>query len=172
MTGGDSRPPRLRALRPSGRRDRRGRGEDELTTHEPGSRERDPERRERHRLHIDESGDHVFRHTDEPGHRYLCLLGCFMRDDAYLSFHRDLGEFKQRHIPHSPDEPVTLRDQIHRRIQSITGIRATVELVAPRTLERSAGKPQRVIDHRAERKQTGHVTRPFAPEECLTTQKP
>jgi len=88
-----------------------------LTTHEPGYRERDRERRERYRLHIDESGDHVFRHTDGPGHRYLCLLGCFMRDDVYFSFHRDLGKFKQRHIAHSPDEPVILHreDIVNRR---------------------------------------------------------
>ncbi len=41
-----------------------------------------------------------------------------------------------------------LHDAIDRRIQSITGIRAAVELVAPQTLERSAGKAKRVIDHR------------------------
>jgi phenylacetate-CoA ligase len=41
-----------------------------------------------------------------------------------------------------------LRDRIDRKIQAITGIRATVELVAPLTLERSAGKAKRVMDHR------------------------
>ena len=44
-----------------------------------------------------------------------------------------------------------LRDQIDREIQSITGIRVNVELVAPQTLERSVGKAKRVIDHRREK---------------------
>jgi len=41
-----------------------------------------------------------------------------------------------------------LRDRIDRKIQSVTGIRATVELVPPQTLERSAGKAKRVVDNR------------------------
>lgn len=41
-----------------------------------------------------------------------------------------------------------LRDAIDRRIQAITGIHAKVDLVAPQTIERSAGKAVRVIDHR------------------------
>jgi phenylacetate-CoA ligase len=43
---------------------------------------------------------------------------------------------------------VHLRDRIDREIHAVTGIRMTVELVAPNTLERSAGKAKRVIDHR------------------------
>lgn len=43
---------------------------------------------------------------------------------------------------------VELRDRIDREIQAVTGIRMTVELVAPGTLERSAGKARRVLDHR------------------------
>jgi len=49
-------------------------------------------------------------------------------------------------------EMQALHDAIDRRIQSITGIRATVELVAPQTLERSAGKAKRVVDHRCEKR--------------------
>ena len=41
-----------------------------------------------------------------------------------------------------------LHNRIDRRIQAVTGIHAQVELVAPQTLERSAGKATRVIDHR------------------------
>jgi phenylacetate-CoA ligase len=41
-----------------------------------------------------------------------------------------------------------LRDQIDREIQAVAGIRAAVELVAPRTLERFSGKASRVIDMR------------------------
>jgi phenylacetate-CoA ligase len=43
---------------------------------------------------------------------------------------------------------VELRDRIDREIHAVTGIRMTVELVAPGTLERSAGKAKRVVDHR------------------------
>jgi len=44
-----------------------------------------------------------------------------------------------------------LHDRIDREIQSITGIRANVELAEPQTLERSMGKAKRVIDHRREK---------------------
>jgi phenylacetate-CoA ligase len=43
---------------------------------------------------------------------------------------------------------VALRDRIDHEIHAITGIRMAVELVAPGVLERSAGKAQRVLDHR------------------------
>jgi phenylacetate-CoA ligase len=43
---------------------------------------------------------------------------------------------------------VELRDRIDREIHAVTGVRMTVELVAPNTLERSAGKAKRVLDHR------------------------
>jgi phenylacetate-CoA ligase len=46
-----------------------------------------------------------------------------------------------------------LRNRIDREIQAVTGIRATVELVAPNTLERFAGKAKRVVDHRREQGQ-------------------
>lgn len=48
------------------------------------------------------------------------------------------------------NEMQQLRERIDREIQAITGIRVHVELVAPQTLERSAGKAVRVIDHRNE----------------------
>ena len=43
---------------------------------------------------------------------------------------------------------VALRDRIDREIHAVTGIRMTVELVAPGSIERFAGKAQRVLDHR------------------------
>jgi phenylacetate-CoA ligase len=43
---------------------------------------------------------------------------------------------------------VDLRDRIDREIHAVTGMRMIVELVAPNTIERSAGKARRVIDHR------------------------
>jgi phenylacetate-CoA ligase len=45
---------------------------------------------------------------------------------------------------------IALRDRIDHEIHAITGVRMTVELVAPGTLERSAGKARRVLDHRRE----------------------
>jgi len=46
---------------------------------------------------------------------------------------------------------VALRDRIDHEIHSITGIRMTVELVAPSALGRSEGKARRGIDHRRAR---------------------
>ncbi len=43
---------------------------------------------------------------------------------------------------------VALRDRIDREIHAVTGIRMTVELVAPGSIERSAGKAKRVLDLR------------------------
>ena len=43
---------------------------------------------------------------------------------------------------------VALRDRIDREIQAVTGVRMTVELVAPGSIERSAGKATRVVDRR------------------------
>jgi phenylacetate-CoA ligase len=42
----------------------------------------------------------------------------------------------------------TLRERIGHAIQVITGIHMKIELVDPQTLERSAGKAKRVVDHR------------------------
>ncbi len=46
-----------------------------------------------------------------------------------------------------------LKDRIDREIQSITGIRMNISLDMPKTLERSAGKAKRVVDHRREKHQ-------------------
>jgi len=61
----------------------------------------------RYRLYIDESGDHGRCGAEDIGKRYLCLLGCAVETDHYRTrFHPDLEALKQRHFPHSPDEPV------------------------------------------------------------------
>jgi len=79
---------------------------------------------ERSRLYIDESGDHVFRHLDDPSHRYLCVLGSWFRGRDYGEFHSALQAFKQRHIPHSPDDPVVLhREDIVGRHRSFWRLR-------------------------------------------------
>lgn len=46
------------------------------------------------------------------------------------------------------DRMQRLRDRIDKEILTVAGIRATVELVAPRTLERFTGKAKRVLDKR------------------------
>jgi len=43
---------------------------------------------------------------------------------------------------------IALHERIDREIHAVTGIRMRVELVAPGTIERSAGKARRVVDHR------------------------
>ncbi|WP_242392685.1 phenylacetate--CoA ligase family protein [Anaeromyxobacter oryzisoli] len=43
---------------------------------------------------------------------------------------------------------IELKDRIDREIHAVTGIRMSIELVAPGALERSPGKARRVIDHR------------------------
>ena len=72
---------------------------------------------DRYRLYLDESGDHVYRETNEIAHRYLCLLGCWFRNPDYLMFHEALEDLKTRHLPHHPDEPVVLHrdDMINAR---------------------------------------------------------
>lgn len=72
---------------------------------------------DRYRLYLDESGDHVFRETEELAHRYLCLLGCWFRNPDYLKFHEAIEGFKSAHLPHHPDDPVILHreDMINAR---------------------------------------------------------
>lgn len=72
---------------------------------------------DRYRLYLDESGDHVFRETEELAHRYLCLLGCWFRNPDYLKFHEAIEGFKSAYLPHHPDDPVILHrdDMINAR---------------------------------------------------------
>lgn len=71
----------------------------------------------RYRLYLDESGDHVYRQTQKLPHRFLCLLGCWFQNPAYLEFHRALEALKQEHLPYHPDNPVVLHreDMINAR---------------------------------------------------------
>ena len=36
-----------------------------------------------YRLYIDESGDHTFKDIALPTRRYLCILGCWFRNEDY-----------------------------------------------------------------------------------------
>ncbi len=59
-------------------------------------------------MYIDESGDHTYSDAK----KYLGLTGIIFDNQYYREiFHPALEAFKQRHFPHSPDEPVVL----HRR---------------------------------------------------------
>ncbi len=61
-----------------------------------------------YRMYIDESGDHTYSEDK----RYLGLAGVIFESQDYKDvFHPDLEDFKQKHFPHNPDEPVIL----HRR---------------------------------------------------------
>ena len=60
----------------------------------------------RFRLYIDESGDHVYNQTDEIPHRYLCLLGCWFQNPAYLLFHESLEKLKKDYFHYHPDNPI------------------------------------------------------------------
>lgn len=63
----------------------------------------------RYRLYLDESGDNVVRDSDDPAVRYLGLTGCIVEAENYRgSFQPALETLKQRHFPHSPDDPVVL----------------------------------------------------------------
>lgn len=59
-------------------------------------------------MYLDESGDHVYRKMATDPHRYLCLLGCWFKNPAYLDFHQRLDVLKSRHLIHHPDDPIVL----------------------------------------------------------------
>ena len=64
----------------------------------------------RYRLYLDEAGDHVYsRNEDNVVSRYLGITGVIVENDYYKKvIHPDFTEFKERHFPHNPDEPVIL----------------------------------------------------------------
>lgn len=72
---------------------------------------------ERYRLYIDESGDHVYRNVEKLEHRFLCLIGCWFKNPAYLEFQTQLEDLKRKHFAHHPDDPVILHreDIVNRR---------------------------------------------------------
>jgi|SRR5271157_2006416 len=72
----------------------------------------------RYRLYVDESGDHSFNLLDNPGRRYLALLGVwFQMKDDYPEFVDQLEEFKRGIFGPRPDSPVILHrsDIINRK---------------------------------------------------------
>jgi len=83
----------------------------------PGRPGRPSSFEELYRLHLDESGDHVYKVLDNPNHRFLCLLGCWFRNPEYLDFHARPEAFKKAFLPHHPDDPPVLHreDIVNRR---------------------------------------------------------
>ena len=66
----------------------------------------------RYRLYVDESGDHTYYELKEPAKRYLGLTGIFIEGEYYrTTFQPEIERLKQKHFPHSPDEPVILHRQ-------------------------------------------------------------
>ncbi len=62
-----------------------------------------------HRMYIDESGDHTYSATGEDSKRYLGITGVIFNSQYYKDiFHPAFETFKQKHFPHSPDEPIVL----------------------------------------------------------------
>lgn len=74
----------------------------------------------RSRLYVDESGDHNYRDLEYVGHRYLGLIGVAIETDYYRNdFQPKLEMLKQKHFPHSPDDPIVLhRVDIYNRRSS------------------------------------------------------
>jgi phenylacetate-CoA ligase len=84
-------------------------------------------------LRIEATAPHYLIEVSRPG----------ALDEVVVKVEVRPGDFKDE-----MRQMVELRDRIDREIHAVTGIRMTVELVAPNTLERSQGKAKRVIDHR------------------------
>jgi len=71
-----------------------------------------------YRMYIDESGDHTYYEEEDPAKRYLGLTGTLIEYEYYrTTFQPQLELLKQKHFPHSPDEPVILHraDIVNRR---------------------------------------------------------
>ncbi len=60
-------------------------------------------------------------------------------------------EMRPEFLSDSMREMQKLRERIEQEIRTVTGIRMTINLVEPQTLERSVGKAKRVVDHRREK---------------------
>ncbi len=89
-------------------------------------------------LRVEGTAPHYLIEVDRPGTMDIVTVHVEMRPQ----------DFSDR-----MSQVQALHDRIDREIQSITGIRMNVKLVEPQTLERSAGKARRVIDHRREKGQ-------------------
>lgn len=72
----------------------------------------------RHRLYIDESGDHAYAKLENPAHRFLGLIGVWFRQrDHYTAFVDALDALKRDIFGPRPDKPIVLHrsDIINRK---------------------------------------------------------
>jgi phenylacetate-CoA ligase len=84
-------------------------------------------------LRVEGTAPHYLIEVSRPGSLDEVVVQVEMRPESFSDEMRQM---------------IALRDRIDHEIQAITGVRMTVELVAPGTLERSAGKARRLLDHR------------------------
>jgi phenylacetate-CoA ligase len=54
----------------------------------------------------------------------------------------------ERHESVPPESGAAAGDRVAARVKHLIGIRIDVEVTGPRTIERSAGKMRRIVDHR------------------------
>lgn len=87
-------------------------------------------------LRVEGTAPHYLIEVDRPG----------TLDEVTVKVEVRPGDFSDK-----MSQMQNLREKIGREIQSVAGIRVEVDLVGPQTLERSAGKARRVIDHRREK---------------------
>lgn len=84
-------------------------------------------------LRVKGTAPHYLIEVDRPDRRDEVTVKVEMTEDSFSSSMKEMQELKNR---------------IFRAIQEITGLRMSIELVSPNTLERFIGKAQRVVDHR------------------------
>ena len=84
-------------------------------------------------LRVEGTAPHYVIEVDRPGTMDQLTVRVEIRPEAFSD---RMSQMQQLH------------DRIDREIQAITGIRVSVELCEPQSLERSMGKAKRVIDHR------------------------
>jgi phenylacetate-CoA ligase len=87
-------------------------------------------------LRVDGTAPHYMIEVDRPG----TMDEITVRVEMAPTFFSD-----------SMSEMQSLHDRIDREIHSVTGLRMTVELVEPQSIERFVGKAKRVIDRRREK---------------------
>lgn len=86
-------------------------------------------------LRVEGTAPHYLIEVDRPGVLDQATIHVEVRPQDFKDTMREMQE---------------LRDAIDRSVQAVTGIRFTIDLVEPQTLERFMGKAKRVIDHRRE----------------------
>ncbi len=87
-------------------------------------------------LRVEGTAPHYLIEVDRPGNLDTVTVHVEVRPQDFADTMREMQE---------------LHDRLEREIGSILGIRATVNLVEPQTLDRTGGKARRVMDHRREK---------------------